>query len=100
MELLEEVAFKIISAAGDSFSSMVKGLKCAKEGDFAKADDCMIEAEKQLAKAHKIQTDLIVGEANGKRSEYSLLMVHAQDHVMNTVLANILIREMIELHKK
>ncbi|MCF0239466.1 MAG: DNA polymerase II large subunit, partial [Streptococcus gallolyticus] len=38
-------------------------------------------------KAHKIQTELLQGEMQGNPCEFSLLLVHSQDHLMNAMLA-------------
>lgn len=100
MESIEKVAFQIISAAGDALSTMLSALKKAREGDFSKAEELMKEANVFLSKAHKAQTDMIVEEARGNKAEYSLLMVHAQDHIMNAILAQSLIGEMLHLYKK
>ena len=100
MEDTEKVAFKIISAAGDALSAMMSALKKAREEDFSEADKLMKEANAFLSKAHKAQTELIVEEARGNKSEYSILMVHAQDHMMNAILAQSLISEMLYLYKK
>lgn len=100
MESIEKVAFQIISAAGDALSTMLSALKKAREGDFLKAEELMKESNVFLSKAHKAQTDMIVEEARGNKAEYSLLMVHAQDHIMNAILAQSLIGEMLHLYKK
>lgn len=100
MEGIEKIAFQIISASGDALSTMMSALKKAREGDLAEADKLMKEANTFLSKAHKAQTDLIVEEARGNKSEYSIIMVHAQDHIMNSILAQTLISEMLYLYKK
>lgn len=99
MENLEEISFQIISAAGDAQSMMLKALANAREGVFAKAESMMKQADKELLKAHKSQTGLIMKEAQGEKSEYSVLMVHAQDHLMNAMLSKQLIGEMIKMYK-
>jgi len=43
---------------------------------------------------------LITGELNGEKTETSLLMVHAQDHLMTSLLARDLIEEMIGMLKE
>lgn len=100
MEDTEKVAFQIISAAGDAISTMMSALKKAREGKLSEAEELMKEANAFLSKAHKAQTEMIVEEARGNKSEYSLLMVHAQDHIMNAILAQSLIGEMLYLYKK
>lgn len=96
----EEAAFVIISAAGDAQSTMLEALSSARQGDFAKAMEEMKDAEKKLLKAHRAQTDLIAKEAQGEKSEYSILMVHAQDHLMNAMLSKHLIKEMVHLYQE
>ena len=96
---LEEICFKIITFSGDGQSKMLQGLKEAKEGEYEKARVCMEEGKELLHQAHKVQTELIVDEAQGKKTPYSILMVHAQDHLMNAMLAQHLISEMINMYK-
>lgn len=100
VEEIEQIAFQIISSSGDALSTMMSALKYAREGDFSEADKLMKEANTLLSKAHKAQTDLIVEEARGNKSEYSIIMVHAQDHMMNAILAQTLISEMLNLYKR
>ena len=51
-----------------------------------------------MAEAHKTQTRLIQDEINGEKVDTSLLMIHAQDHLM-TLSEKSLIEKMIELYK-
>ena len=58
------------------------------------------EAKEKSIDAHDVQTKLITGEINGDKTETSLLMVHAQDHLMTSILARDLIEEMIGMLKE
>ena len=58
----------------------------------------MVEANSAIQKAHHSQTELLQEEARGNGQELSILLVHAQDHFMTSLLAIDLITEMIELH--
>lgn len=100
MKLLEQLTFEIIAAAGDSFSLLIEAMKFAREGDFEKAEMKVKEADEILVKAHRLQTDLIVKETRGERMEFSTLLVHAQDHLMNAMLAKPFVLEIINLYKK
>ena len=60
----------------------------------------MEESKQASLKAHHIQTDLICQEADGNKVEIGLLMVHAQDHLMTSILARELITEIISLYEK
>ena len=52
-----------------------------------------------LQKAHNAQTDLLAAEASGQKVEMGILLVHAQDHLMTSMLAIELIQELIVLHR-
>ena len=44
------------------------------------------EAREDLKSAHQTQTELIQGEARGEKSELSLILVHAQDHLTTAMI--------------
>lgn len=96
---IESIAMQIIVHSGDARSSAFKALEYAKNGDFAEAEACLNEAKEKSLAAHKAQTELLQKEASGNNITISLLMVHAQDHLMTSILARDLILEMIELVK-
>ncbi|MGX7149971.1 PTS lactose/cellobiose transporter subunit IIA [Enterococcus ureasiticus] len=92
--------FKIISSAGDARGSAFEALRLARKGDFEAAAEKMKEAKEQSLTAHEVQTKLITDEINGTPRESGLLMIHAQDHLMTSILARDLIEEMIEMLKE
>lgn len=97
---LEEIVFSIISHAGNSRSACFEALHLAKNGNFNEANLCMQQAKKELSQVHNIQTSLIQEEAAGNKQEFSLLLMHAEDHLMTAILAKDLISELIEMHKE
>jgi cellobiose PTS system EIIA component len=97
---LEQVAFNIILHAGNARSSYFEALGLAREEKFPQARERIAEAKKELVEAHRIQTHLLQQEAGGTRQEMSLLLIHAQDHLMTAILAQDLIQEMILMYEK
>ncbi len=97
---LEQVALHIILHAGNARSSYFEALGLAREEKFSEARKRVTEAKKELIEAHRIQTNLLQQEAGGKRQEMSLLLIHAQDHLMTASLAQDLIQEMILMYEK
>lgn len=95
----EQICFTIISLAGESFAMMSQALQYAKRKEFDKADASMEEAKQILHKAHVVHTELLSAEANGITPEFSVILVHAQDNLMNTILAETMFTEMIDLYK-
>ncbi|OIL92049.1 PTS cellobiose transporter subunit IIA, partial [Oenococcus oeni] len=75
-------------------------IKAAKEKDFKEAELKLTEADRFLAQAHNAQTDMLTKEANGEHAQMSLLMVHAQDHVMTAITFRDLAGEIVELYKR
>jgi cellobiose PTS system EIIA component len=90
----------IIVNGGDARSSCLKAVRCARNGQIEEADELIKRAEKALEKAHNVQTSLIQAEIRGEKNEITLLMVHAQDHLMNAITVKELSIELIEECKK
>ena len=98
MENLEQVIFQIILHGGNGRSAAMEAMLAAKQGDFVGAREKLREADNALNQAHHIQTSLIQGEIKGEKTEVSLLMIHAQDHLMNAMTVKDLVAEMVELY--
>lgn len=78
----------------------MEAIAAAKSGDAEEAQKKLQESAEELTKAHHYQTELIQNEAGGERTEMTLLMVHAQDHLMNAMTVKDLAAEFIALYEK
>lgn len=96
----EEIVFKIISFSGDARSYIYEAFNFVKQGKYEDSEKALYAAENSIIEAHSMQTSLIQNEARGNHTELSLLMIHAQDHLMNTLLAKELIKNMICMQKE
>lgn len=94
---IEMIIMKLIVNGGDARSNAIEALRSAKKGDFKHADELMEEADRTILEAHEVQTELIQNEINGKIVEGGLLMVHAQDHLMNALTVMDLCKEIIDI---
>ncbi|WP_291256545.1 PTS lactose/cellobiose transporter subunit IIA [Fusobacterium sp.] len=97
---IETIAMSLVGNAGEARSLAFEALHEAKKGEFEKAEELLKKSHKKNLAAHELQTQLICEEANGNSTEMSLLMVHAQDHLMTSLLARELINELIDIYKK
>lgn len=97
---METVAMVIIGNAGDGKALAFEGLEAAKGGDFEKAAQLLKDGDKTAAEAHHAQTELLTAEAGGEKLELDILTIHAQDHLMTGMLAQELLKEMVEMYKK
>ncbi|MGL4570104.1 MAG: PTS lactose/cellobiose transporter subunit IIA [Clostridium sp.] len=97
---MEEIIFEIIGNAGEAKGLAYEALQAAEKGEYERAENLLKESDEALLNVHAVQTKLIQEEAAGNNVEVSLLMVHAQDHLMTSIEAKTLIEGMIKLYKK
>ncbi|MDY0393641.1 PTS lactose/cellobiose transporter subunit IIA [Virgibacillus halophilus] len=78
----------------------MEALNLARSNDFEMAKQKIVESGQELLKAHHFQTDLIQSEAKGKlEGKISILLIHAQDHLMNAMTVKEMAEEIIALRK-
>lgn len=97
---IETVSMTLIAHAGEARRLAFEALAKAKTHDFTEADVLITESEKEVTLSHQGQTDLLINEAKGVSTQVNVLLVHSQDHLMTSMLAIDLIKEMIILYKE
>lgn len=100
MEQNLEIVMSLIMNAGNSKSFSMEAIKAAKENDFPLAQEKLKEAENSINAAHNAQTSLLTKEANGEKTELSMLLIHGQDHLMNAITFLDIAKEFVELYEK
>lgn len=91
------VAFEIIAHAGDAMNSIMEALDCFACDNTIEAKQKLKQADHSMNQAHQLQTELIFKECNGHPQDVNLVMVHAQDHLMNAMLARQLVMKMMHV---
>ncbi|MGF3182542.1 PTS lactose/cellobiose transporter subunit IIA [Facklamia sp. P12945] len=99
VEEVQEIAMLMIANGGDARSQSMEAIRFAKEGNFDLAQQKFALAQESILTAHQLQTKLLVGEAQGNSSKLSLLMIHAQDHLMNAMTVNDMAKEIVDLYQ-
>lgn len=99
-EKLQAISFEIISYAGDAFSYFFQAVDRARNGAIEEAEELVKKGDEQMVRAHRAQTDLLTAEAGGKELPYSIVMVHAQDHLMTTLMYERIAKEFITLYRE
>lgn len=97
---LEEAVMGIIVNAGQSRSLCFEALRQAKAGMFAEADGLLAEAVEAGKAAHAVQTMLIEDDEGEGKTKMTLVMVHAQDHLMTSILCRELVTELVEVYRR
>ncbi len=99
MEQTEEIIMQIIVNSGEARSLCLNALKLARQRQFEEAEELLFQAKERLSAAHSVQTTLIQDEIRGETVPISLIMIHAQDHLMNAQTVRDLVTEMIMITK-
>lgn len=97
---MEEIIFELIANGGTAKSLAYEAIHASEEDDFDKAESLLEEGHDYLLKAHKAQTKLITDEMNEEPVALSLLMVHAQDHLMTALEVNDLAKILIKQNRR
>ena len=94
-----DTSFQIIVNSGEARSMAMESISLANEGKIEEAREMIKSAREEINKAHKHQTTLIQGEANGETNEVTVLLVHSQDHLMNGMTVIDMAEQFINLYE-
>lgn len=83
-ESMVMVCMQIITNTGSAKSSYIEAIQKAKKGDLGGAEISMNEGDDLYAQAHEVHTSLIQKEASGEKTEFSLILMHAEDQMAST----------------
>lgn len=99
LEDMEQTVMELIINSGEARSYAMEGLAAARAGNFEKAEECIKSAREAEIRAHSVQTQLIGLDMGEGKVPVNLILVHAQDHIMTSMLAKEMAQEMINLYK-
>ena len=93
-EELQSMSFQLVAHAGEASVLFLRGLSRArKRGSYEEANEKLELGDKAIVEAHEAQTDLLRAEVAGEDIAFSILLMHAQDHLMTTALLGRMARE-------
>jgi len=96
---MESTVMELIINAGEARSYAMQALRAAKQGDWTLVEEQLAESSAASKRAHDVQTMLIGLDEGCGKIPVNLVMVHAQDHIMTSMLAREMIEELIEIHR-
>lgn len=97
---VQAIAFELIAHAGDAFNHFFTAVNEAEKTNFERAAEEIELGDAALNKAHQSQTSLLVAEANEENIDFSVILVHAQDHLMTTMMYERIAKQMIQMYRK
>lgn len=99
MDDMELIAFEIISNAGMGKSLIIEAIREGRRGNYELANQKVKEANEFFVRGHHAHAGLIQREASGEQLKFSLIVMHAEDQLMNAETIRDLGVEIIEMHK-
>ena len=100
IEITTEDIFGLIALSGDAKASYHHAMLLMQEGKVDEANEAVKTGDATLREAHSIQTKFVTLEAQGKTATVGVLMVHAQDHLMNTILVKEMLGYMMHMQNE
>ncbi|MEK4653982.1 MULTISPECIES: PTS lactose/cellobiose transporter subunit IIA [Niallia] len=94
---LEQLCMEIILYSGNARAYILESMDYIKPKKKDKINELMLLAKEELNQAHKKQTTLLAAEAGGDGVQISVLLIHAQDHLMTTITMRDLIEKITEV---
>lgn len=96
----EQTMMELLINAGEARSSAMMAIQCARKRDWTGVDAALAASDTAAKAAHKIQTALIGADEGSGKLPVTLILVHAQDHLMNAMLCRELAEELVMLRKE
>ena len=94
-EKMMECAMQIIAYAGSAFDYFNRAIETAEEGQLEEARQYLADGKNELRHAHDAQTDLLAEDL-----PFSILMVHAQDHLTMAIFSERMAGHFLKLWEK
>ncbi|WP_170138671.1 PTS lactose/cellobiose transporter subunit IIA [Edaphovirga cremea] len=96
---MESTVMELIINAGESRSCAMQALQAARKYQWDQVDILLAESKLAAKRAHGVQTELIGQDEGEGKLPVNLIMVHAQDHIMNAMLARELVEELVRVYR-
>ena len=93
------IGFEIVAYSGDARSKLLLAIEKAKTKQFNECQALIDQANECLNDAHRTQTELLQLEARGESIEIGFITVHAQDHLMTTILLKDIVKNLMDIYK-
>lgn len=93
------IGFEIVAYSGDARCKLLTAIDKAKEKKFDECKALIDQANECLNDAHRAQTELLQQEARGENIEIGFITVHAQDHLMTSILLKDIIYSLLDIYK-
>lgn len=95
---IECICFQVIKDASNARCKYIEAVQEAKCNNYVRCDECIREGNEAFRNAYRAHGSLICLEADGKRTQLNLLLLHAQDQLSNAESFKVLCNEFIDVY--
>jgi len=99
LEKQAQIAFTVINAVAGAKNKINTAIAQSKKGLHQEAEAALQQSRQELALGHKEHQQLITYEAQGNSFRISLLLMHAEDQLLNAESLIFLAQEIIDLYQ-
>lgn len=96
----EQTMMELLISAGEARSHAMSAIQYARKREWSEAEAALAASLEASKGAHHIQTALIGADEGCGKVPVTLILVHAQDHLMNAMLCRDLAEEIVLLRKE
>ncbi|MEM6052491.1 PTS lactose/cellobiose transporter subunit IIA [Erwinia sp. P7711] len=96
----EQTMMTLLISAGEARSHAMGAIQFARKREWLQAEQALAASLEASKEAHKIQTELIGADEGCGKVPVTLILVHAQDHLMTAMLCRDLAEEIVLLRKE
>lgn len=96
---IEEIACGMIANIGMARSKYIEAVQKAKRYEFDEADRLMKEGCELYLSGHEIHYQILQEEGSGNKTEFSLLLMHAEDIMLSAESFKMMAEEFICLYR-
>lgn len=100
MNEIETISFQMIANVGSANALYMEAVNEARAGNAGKAEVLMKEGEEWYRSSHRVHADLIMQMAAGKEIPFNMILMHAEDQLMNSEVIRLMAEQTIGLYKK
>lgn len=97
MSEIEEISFRMIASVGSANALYMEAVSEAKLGKLKEARALLAEGEACFRDSHKAHAGLIMDMAGGKEIPFNMILMHAEDQLMNSEVIKLMAEQIIDL---
>lgn len=97
MKQIEEISFQMIADVGSANALYLEAVTEAKKGKIEGARELLRKGERCYRHSHKVHAELIMKMAGGEEIPVDMILMHAEDQLMNAEVIKLMAEQVIDL---